>query len=355
MISCVLRYRLTSALLLTLACAAASAPLFFQSRSAAARPNTARWRARAEDFADPFIFREGGTYYAFATASKGHHIQTAISTDLSTWHALGDALPRLPAWASRRRGLTWAPSVLKREQHYVLYYTARDRASGFQCISRAVATRPQGPYHDDSTRPFICQASGADAFCGSIDPSPFVDGDGRAYLYWKSDENSLACRGAPRLWVQPLSENGLELEGEPAPLLMMDRSWEAPIVEGPAMLLHDGNYYLFYSANWYESAAYAIGYATCSSATGPCRKVTTDAPWLKSDGIVLGPGGQDFFVDAAGQVQMAYHAWTGPSTTYAKGGARALRVSRLSFSDGVPKLEGTEDSLDALRTSQLTR
>ena len=37
---------------------------------------------------------------------------------------------------------TWAPSVLPRGNTYVLYYTARHRTSGLQCIGRAVGTRP---------------------------------------------------------------------------------------------------------------------------------------------------------------------------------------------------------------------
>ena len=354
MVASVLRCRIVSLLLFVFAVAAAQASLVLHSRRAAARPALAPERARPHDFADPFVFREGGSYFAFATGANGSHIQAATSSDLATWRVLPDALPTLPRWAARTRGLTWAPSVLKRPGGYVLYYTVRDRRSGFQCISRAVSARPEGPYTDVSTTPFICQASGADSFCGSIDPSPFVDSDGSAYLYWKSDENSLACRGAPRLWVQRLSDSGTELEGPPTTLLAMDRSWEVPIVEGPAMLRHDGTYYLFYSANWYESAAYAIGYATCSSAMGPCRKVTTDAPWLESDGVVLGPGGQDFFTDADGRTLMAYHAWTGPRTTYAKGGARSLRVTPLAFVDGVPTLEEPLTPLSLTRTSLLS-
>jgi beta-xylosidase len=299
--------------------------------------------ATAGDFADPFVLHANGAYYAFATGVQGRHLQVARSSDLADWTPLRDPLPQLPAWARDDGGLTWAPSVLARRDGYVLYYTTRHAASGFQCISRAVARRPEGPYVDRSSRPMICQVGGRDheheqdALCGSIDPSPFVDHDGAAYLLWKSDENSLACRTAPRIWSQRLSEDGRALVGHPRALIERDRSWEGQIVEAPSMALHDGHYYLFYSANWYASSEYAIGYATCEGPTGGCTKVTQGAPFLASTGGVLGPGGQELFTGADGGLWMAYHAWTAPRTTYQQGGARSLRLARISFgADGQP-------------------
>ncbi|HXJ21250.1 MAG TPA: glycoside hydrolase family 43 protein [Polyangia bacterium] len=286
------------------------------------------------DFADPFMLRVGDAYFAFATGTRGQHLQVTRSRDLAEWTPLGDPLPRLPAWARNGGGLTWAPSVLSRRDGYVLYYTTRDSRTGFQCISRAVSGGPGGPYVDGSAQPMICQAE----LCGSIDPSPFVDRDGAAYLLWKSDENALACRTAPRIWSQRLSDDGRALVGRPRTLLERDRPWEGEIVEGPSMALHDGRYYLFYSANWYASSEYAIGYATCEGPTGGCTKVTTGAPFLASSGGLLGPGGQELFTGADGGLWMAYHAWTAPRTTYQQGGARSLRLARIDFrGDGQPQ------------------
>ncbi len=297
------------------------------------------------DFADPFVLRDGGTYYAFATGAGGAHLQVARSRDLASWQTLGDALPRVPSWAADDAAYTWAPSVLPRQGRYVLYYTARDRASGFQCISRATASLPAGPYTDDSSAPLVCDlgGSGSAASCGSIDPSPFVDGDGQAYLFWKSDENAPACHAPPRLWSARLSEDGLRTVSPPAKLLAMDQPWEAPIIEGPSMVKKGGGYFLFYSANWYDGADYAIGYAACAGPEGPCKKATTSGPLVASDGETLGPGGQEFFSDAEDRIWMAYHAWTAPHASYASGGARSLRLAPLSFEGGVPKLEKPDE------------
>ena len=80
-----------------------------------------------------------------------------------------DALPQLPAWA--KDGGSWAPSVLARGETFVLYYTTTDAASGRQCISLAVADRPEGPYADTSTAPLVCPVEDG----GAIDPSPFAE------------------------------------------------------------------------------------------------------------------------------------------------------------------------------------
>jgi beta-xylosidase len=299
------------------------------------------------DFPDPFILRQGSTYYAFATNAGTANIQAARSTDLAHWTPLPDALPALPAWAEANAGLTWAPSILQRgPAAFVMYYAARDTASGFQCISRAQASSPAGPYVDSSSSAFVCQVSGAESLCGSIDPSPFVDADGTAYLVWKSDENAPACNRPPRLWSAPLTADGLGLNGPPSLLLTMDQPWQQPVVEGPSMTAIAGDYYLLYSANDYESAAYAMGYATCLSPTGPCVNVSAAGPLVSSVGSALGPGGGEFFDDAVGGRWLVYHAWTAPETTYAGGGARSMRIDRLvvDLDAGVLSLAGPTTS-----------
>lgn len=292
------------------------------------------------DFPDPFVLRDGTRYYAFATNVTGKNVPVLTSTDLSTWTELPDALPVLPDWAKANASLTWAPSVLRRGSTFVLYFTARSIASGFQCIGRAIATSPAGPYVDDSSGPFICQVDGDDALCGSIDASPFVNANGDAYLFWKSDENASACRGDARLWAQRLGVDGLSLLGTPTELLRRDLAWETPLVEGPSMLHLGGAYYLFYSAGWWESSSYAIGYAVCDGPLGPCTKKTLDGPLVASLGNTLGPGGQEFFTDPNGKTWMAYHGWSSPIVGYANGGARALRVDPIEVVDGVPSLTG---------------
>ncbi len=88
------------------------------------------------------------------------------------------------------------------------------------------------------------------------------------------------------------------------------------------MVVVGNAYYLFYSANWWESPNYGIlfGYAICDTPRGPCSKKTLDGPLVKSGGEALGPGGQEIFADAQGKLWMAYHARTAPIVGYSNGG-----------------------------------
>ena len=284
------------------------------------------------DFADPFVLRVDGSYFAYATQAGGHDVQVMRSSDLVAWEHLGNALGGLPAWAAA--GRTWAPVVLPRADGavtcYVLYYVVREPTSDRQAISVARASSPAGPFVDTSAAPIVFQLDRG----GSIDPSPFVDQDGTAYLLWKSDDNAL--RRPSRLWIQALAEDGLALTGHPTELLAHDRAWERPLVEAPSMVRVGRRYYLFYSANWWESARYSVGYAIAPSATGPFRKVTRARPWFRSGGEAGGPGGQEFFTAADGALHMAYHGWTPDSVGYGGGGARSLRIARVGFVGGRP-------------------
>jgi beta-xylosidase len=279
------------------------------------------------DFPDPFVLNTGGTYVAFATNAGPTNVQVMSSPDLVHWQTQPDALPNLPAWAAR--GFTWAPTVLPRGNGYVLYYTVRQPSSGRQAISRGYASSPGGPYADTSSAPLIFQLS----MGGSIDASPFVDADGAAYLVWKADAN--AINQPSSLWMQPLADDGLSLTGDPTRLLGYDAGWEAPLIEAPSLLHSGGTYYLFYSANWWNTDRYAIGYATAPSVLGPYTKATTTGPWFGSDGTVAGPGGQEWFTDDSGVLHMAYHAWQPGQVGYPQG-ARSLHLTSVTFQGDLP-------------------
>jgi beta-xylosidase len=279
------------------------------------------------DFPDPFILPVGGVFYAYATNAGSTNVQLMSSVDLVGWEMLADALPVLPSWA--QRGNTWAPAVLERGHMFALYYTVREPRSGRQAISVATASMPQGPFSDANGAPLVFQLD----LGGSIDPSTFVDVDGQAFLVWKADAN--AVNGLSSLWGQALSDDGRSLIGSPSKLLDYDATWEDPLIEAPALILVDGTYFLFYSANWWSSADYAIGYARGNSPLGPYTKVTTSGPWFAADSDAAGPGGQEFFTDSTGSVRMAYHGWQPGQVGY-PGGARTLRLATVTFPNGTP-------------------
>lgn len=298
------------------------------------------------DFPDPFVLRVGDRYYAYATTDAAQNLQLARSDDLVTWEILDDPLPKIAAWSS---GDTWAPEVLKTSAGFVLYYTAhapdikRPDSNGSQCISVAVAAAPEGPFVDSSTEPLVCQAE----LGGSIDATPFIDDDGSMYLIWKNDGN--CCGIETRFYLQPLSDDGLTLTGKSTDLgVVNDEPWEGSLIEAPTLVLRDGTYYLFFSANGYDTEFYAVGYATSKVVTGPYKDAPGN-PILASawDRPVIsrarGPGHQSVVKARDGQLWMAYHAWDQDAVGYANFGRRSVWIDRLTIADGKASVAGPTD------------
>ncbi len=283
------------------------------------------------DFADPFLLSVDDGLYAYATNTRDANVPVLYADSSSDGEYLGDALPDLPHWTNSL--WNWAPAVAEVDGTFVLYYTTRHVESGRMCISVAVADDPAGPFVDDSAEPLICDLEQG----GSIDPSPFIDTDQSRWLLWKSDGN--CCGISTKIYAQRLTDDGTGLAGEPTELIRNDLGWESDVVEGPSMIEIDGTYHLFYSANRWDTADYAVGHAICASVTGPCTK--DSEPWLSSQTLgssdgVLGPGGLEV-VDLAHPFAdlVLYHAWTGGAVGY-ETSVRALFAEPIVWADGEP-------------------
>ena len=279
------------------------------------------------DYADPFLLNVDGDRYIYATNTLGQNVPAARLAGTNREPQRVEALPRLPTWTEP--GSVWAPSVAEVRGGFALYYTTRDRASGRQCISVATADDPLGPFVDDSSEALICQVDEG----GSIDASPYADGD-HQYVVWKSDGN---CCGIPTtISAQETSPDGTRLVGAPDALLGVDQGWEGDLVEGPSLVKVDGELRLFYSANRWDTADYAVGYAVCESVSGPCSK-PEDHPWLFTYDNAAGPGGEEFSVGPDG-MQVVYHGWSPDAVGYSNGGVRRLYVEDVDLADEPPLL-----------------
>lgn len=279
-----------------------------------------------QNFADPFVLADGDSYLAFATNGPAGKIQTLRSSNLTEWEQVGDALPQLPEWSTP--GKVWAPEVVKHsEGRYLLYYTTD--SNGRQCVSVAVASKPEGPYQDDSTKPVVCQPDEG----GSIDASPFTDTDGRRYLYWKNDGNAIGVD--TWIYVQKVSADGLTLTGDRHKLIKQDLPWEGNLVEAPFMLERNGKYHLFYSANAYDKADYAVGHAVCTSAVGPCQK--DPDPVLATSNDAAGPG-HNMVLRKGDRYWFVYHAWD-PAAVGVDPPGRTMWLSELTWDGDKPVVQ----------------
>lgn len=284
-----------------------------------------------ENFPDPFVLEVDGTYFAYATNDDDDNVQSMRSDDLVEWTPGEDVLPTLGPWAVE--GRTWAPEVLRRgDGKYVLYYTAHSLELSAQCIGRAVASSPGGPFVDGFEKPLVCQQDEG----GSIDASPFQDDDGSFYLLWKNDGN--CCGLDTFIYAQGLSSDGLRLLGRAVRLVKQDAPWEGALVEAPTLWKRAGRYFLFFSANAFDSASYAVGYATCRGPRGPCEDAP-DNPILATACDAFGPGHQALVKGRDGQTWIVYHAWP-PDAVGSVFPGRVLWIDRLVWQRGKPAIKG---------------
>ncbi|MEU8299583.1 family 43 glycosylhydrolase [Micromonospora sp. NPDC048909] len=291
----------------------------------------------ASDFPDPDVIKVGGTYYAYSTNNGFGNVPVATAASLTgPWTRRADALPGLGAWASG--GLTWAPDVSARaDGRYLLYYTARSRAVGRQCIGAAVASSPLGPFVAVGAGPLIC--NGAEG--GDIDASSFTDGDGLRYLLYKDDGNAI---GQPTsLWLQRVAADGVTLQGARVELLRNDRPEEAGVIEAPVLTRVGSRYVLFYSVGGYGGDNYQTSYATSTALAGPYTKAYRSLLTTATlDGAVRGPGGADVVREAGGD-HLVFHGWINNYT------ARGMYVAALGWAGEYPVVRGSRVRYEAER------
>jgi hypothetical protein len=243
-------------------------------------------------------------YLLFSTSDYTSNVPTEWSTDLRSWKPLPDSLPRPPAWADRWNAntKTWAPSVMEIDGRYVMYVATRDLAAGRECIGVAVSADPAGPYRPVGAAPLVCQL----ALGGSIDPDVVQAPGGQLELAWKSDGDAIGM--ATALWSQPLTADGLSLEGVPHVLMRSGAAWEQGNVEAPTLVSAQGRgWWLFYSGSqWDRPRSYATGLAWCADLTTATCTPVGSGPWLATSfPRAVAPGGMDVFTTLAGRTEMA--------------------------------------------------
>ena len=214
------------------------------------------------DFPDPTITKIGDTYWASATSAEwGAVFPIFSSQNLLDWELVGHVfLERAPEWAGSN---FWAPEFYYENGRTYLYYTARKKG-GMLCVAVASADHPAGPYLDHG--PLVGQEA------GSIDGFAMPDEHGDLYLIWKEDGNS--CHQDTPIWAQRLNEARTALVGEATELFGNDARWEGPLVEGSALVRHEGWFYMFYAGN-------SCCGKSCNYATGVARSRALLGPWEK--------------------------------------------------------------------------
>lgn len=194
----------------------------------------------------------------------------------------------------------------------MLYYTAGLKDwEPHHCVGVAVSnnTSPLGPYHPHET-PLACPRE----FGGAIDPSPFRDVDGKLYVTYKADGNSVGhggnCNNGKKplvsvpIMLQELESDGVTPVRNPVKILDITES-DGPLVEAPDIIrTEQGVYYLFFSSHCWTSPQYNVKYAHSLSIKGPY--VRAPRPLLQTgDFNLTSPGGATVSPDGT---KMVFHA-----------------------------------------------
>jgi arabinan endo-1,5-alpha-L-arabinosidase len=284
-------------------------------------------------FADPFVLKTRGMYYAYGTGHgperDGRQFPVLRSRDLANWEYAGGALPSLPPQLGKPFTAYWAPEVAERDGVYYLYYSAA--TGGLDETHRlrvAISRNPEGPFNDAGRIGLTGEF--ADVFC--IDAHPFRDPkDGKWYLFFATD--FFTERVGTGTAVVPLADDMRSASAAARTVLRASADWQVyernrPLygktwsawhtVEGPFVWFHDGRYYCFYSGGNWQTHLYGVGYGVADSPLGPYRDEWHEQgpTVLKAvEGKVLGPGHNSIVAGPDDKSEyIVYHAWDAART-----------------------------------------
>jgi len=186
--------------------------------------------------------------------------------DMVNWTYLGTQVTTATFSWARQGQRAWASQGVERDGKWY-WYVCCNIATGGDALAVAVADDPQGPWRDAIGKPL------AEGF-GFIDPTVFIDDDGRAYLFW----------GNKGLWYGELNDDMVsfkdgwkEVPGYRDPKsfgeLQSKMNWArgrnemmTQFEEGPWLMKRNGIYYLSYPAGGVPEH---MAYSTAPTVHGP--------------------------------------------------------------------------------------
>ncbi len=255
------------------------------------------------DHADPTVVKIGDTYWASATTSNWFPAYPLLSSkDLVNWKSNGYVFNTIPAWADY---YFWAPEISYENGKVYIYYAAHKKG-GNLCLAVASADKPEGPYTDHGT--LMCELA------GSIDAFTMRDENGKLYMIWKEDGNSIN-KPTP-IWAQQMNEERTALIGEKKELFRNDKGWEGNLVEGVSMIKRGDYYYAFYAAAGCcgRECTYQTGIARSKTLLGPWEKYSKN-PILTNDNEWKCPG-HGTPIEKDGKYYFLYHAYDKTTDVY---------------------------------------
>ena len=184
------------------------------------------------DYSDPDVCRVGDDFYMTASSFDAvPGLPILHSKDLVNWKLIGHALKRQPPiehFSKTQHGNgVWAPAIRFHKGEFLIYYPDPDFG-----IYVTKSKTPTGPWSE----PKLVEGGK-----GLIDPCPFWDEDGQAYLShgWAGSRAGIKSI----LTIKKMNIEGTEVLDEG--VIVYDGHELDPTIEGPKMYKRNGFYYLF--------------------------------------------------------------------------------------------------------------
>ncbi len=262
-------------------------------------------------------------------------IQLRVSTDGGhSWTHTGEAwLPsQEPEWARDRiAGLDnyWAPELVRANNKLYLYYAASTFGSNTSVIGLRENQHfdPQRPDQGWVDKGEVWSSSGESHY-NAIDPAVLIGKDGRAWLAFGSFWDGIQ--------LLPLDPSTMKPPADAQPTTIASRGTATNAIEAPALLEHNGFYYLFVAFDKCCSgmeSTYNINVGRAEHPEGPYldrdgRDLAHGGGTLLLEGVSgrAGPGGQSVVGD-----WMAFHYYSEEL-----GGAPQLGLRKLAWENGWP-------------------
>ncbi len=183
------------------------------------------------DYSDPDAIRVGEDYFLVASSfCNSPAVPLLHSKDLVNWKVINYIWDRLPdvSYDTPQHGCgAWAPAIRYHEGVYYVFVPLPDEG-----IWMSRTTDPWGMWSEPVC---VCRVS------GWIDPCPFWDEDGRAYMVNAFAKSRIGFKSY--LYMSPLKPDasGVEAEGR----FVYDGHATQPTIEGPKLYKRNGYYYIF--------------------------------------------------------------------------------------------------------------
>ena len=180
------------------------------------------------DYADPDVIRIGEDFFMIASSFTFFPgVPVLHSKDLVNWRLISYAVNKLPIEAydypQHGKGV-WAPSIRFYNGRFYVFFASPDEG--------IFMTSTDNPFDKWDDVILIKEAS------GWIDPCPFWDEDGKAYLVRGVAKSRIGYKS--KLFLHKMSPDGKKLldDGE----LIFDGRVHQPTIEGPKMYKRNGYY-----------------------------------------------------------------------------------------------------------------